>query len=117
MQFLRTIFWVILAVTAVIFAVGNWHAVTINLWGDVQVDSKLPVLLFGAFALGFVPMLLLHRATRWQMKRRVDAAERTVADLRAAQAPTPVPPSTNIVDEDMGTSPSYIPTAVPPGVS
>jgi hypothetical protein len=48
MQFLRTLFWVVLAVVAVIFAVNNWSQVTINLWGGMQADAKLPVLLLGA---------------------------------------------------------------------
>ncbi|WOK37115.1 lipopolysaccharide assembly protein LapA domain-containing protein [Sphingomonas sp. C3-2] len=114
MQFLRTIFWVILAVMAVIFAVGNWHAVTINLWGDVQVDSKLPVLLFGAFLLGLVPTLILYRATRWRLKRRLEIAERALADARAQQVETPAVPIAEAVSE--APTPAYVPTAVPPGV-
>lgn len=110
MQFLRTIFWVILAVTAVIFSVGNWTAVTINLWGDIQVDSKLPVLLFGAFLLGLVPTLILHRATRWRLKRRLDSTERALADARGIPA-APAPAAAESVP------PAYVPTAVPPGVS
>ncbi|MCJ8157635.1 lipopolysaccharide assembly protein LapA domain-containing protein [Sphingomonas sp. LaA6.9] len=111
MQFLRTIFWVILAVTAVIFAVANWTSVTINLWGDIQVDSKLPVLLFGAFLLGLVPTLILHRATRWRLKRKLDSTERALADARGLST-TPAAPA---VEPDM--PPAYVPTAVPPGVS
>ncbi|RJF93038.1 DUF1049 domain-containing protein [Sphingomonas cavernae] len=111
MQFLRTIFWVILAVTAVIFAVGNWTAVTINLWGDIQVDSKLPVLLFGAFLLGLLPTLILHRATRWSLKRKLDSTERALADVRGYTT-TPAAPAAG-----SETPPPYAPTAVPPGVS
>lgn len=109
MQFLRTIFWVILAVTAVIFSAGNWTSVTIELWGDVQVDSKLPVLLFGSFLLGLVPTLILHRATRWRLKRRLDTAERALADARGYAAPAP--------EQAESAPPAYVPTAVPPGVS
>lgn len=110
MQFLRTIFWVILAVTAVIFSVGNWTAVTINLWGDIQVDSKLPVLLFGAFLLGLLPTLILHRATRWRLRRKLDSTERSLAEARGQMmSPAPEPLDT--------TPPAYVPTAVPPGVS
>lgn len=111
MQFLRTIFWVILAVTAVIFSVSNWTAVTINLWGEVQVDSKLPVLLFGAFLLGLVPTLILHRATRWRLKRKLDTIERALADARELAATPAAQPAAE------PETPAYVPTAVPPGVS
>jgi putative membrane protein len=82
MQFLRTLFWVVLAVVAVIFAVNNWTQVTVNLWGGLQADAKLPVLLLGAFLIGLVPMYLLHRATRWSLRRRLDSAERSLLELR-----------------------------------
>lgn len=109
MQFLRTIFWVILAVAAVIFSLGNWTPVTINLWGDVQVDSKLPVLLFCAFLVGLLPTLILYRAHRWSARRKLEAAERTLAELRGTP-PSPPPEQTTL-------PPAAIPTAVPPGVS
>ena len=50
MQFLKTLFWVIVAVFLAILASRNWHDVTINLWGDIQLDTlsdryTLPVVL------------------------------------------------------------------------
>jgi putative membrane protein len=94
MQFLRTLFWVVLAVVAVIFAVNNWNQVTVNLWGGLQADAKLPVLLFAAFLLGLVPMFILHRATRWSLRRRLDSAERSLAELRTPEVTPadPIPP-------------------------
>ncbi len=94
MQFLKTLFWVVLTVAAVIFAMRNWTPVTVNLWGGLLVDAKLPVLVFGAFAAGFLPMFGYHRAMRWRLKRRLDSHERTLADMRgigdmATPAPTP----------------------------
>jgi uncharacterized integral membrane protein len=93
MQFLRTLFWVVLAVVAVIFAVNNWSQVTVNLWGGLQADAKLPVLLFAAFLIGLVPMFILHRATRWSLRRRLESAERSLSELRALDTPAtdPVP--------------------------
>lgn len=91
MQFLRTLFWVILAVLAVIFSFANWTPVTLNLWGSIQVDSRLPFLLLIAFLIGFLPMLLLYRTTRWRLRRRAEAAERTLADIRALSAATAAP--------------------------
>jgi putative membrane protein len=115
MQFLRTLFWVVLAVVAVIFAVNNWSQVTINLWGGLQADAKLPVLLLGAFLIGLVPMYLLHRATRWSLRRRLDSAERSLAELRAIDAPAPVPaPATapSLVGDSI--APVAMPTAYSP---
>ena len=107
MQFLRTLFWVVVAVVAVVFAVRNWTPVTINLWGGLQADVKLPVLLFGAFLIGLLPFYVLHRATRWRMRRRLDNAERALADIRG--------PEQTFADEAT-LPPGAIPGAVPPAV-
>ena len=76
MQFLRILLWVVIAVLATILASRNWHDVTINLWGDIQADIKLPVLLAVAFLIGFLPPYLLLRAHRWRDRRRSEAIER-----------------------------------------
>jgi uncharacterized integral membrane protein len=78
MQFLKTLFWVALAVLVVLFAKGNWYAVTLKLWGGLEVDVKLPVLLVAVFLLGLLPTLLIHRARIWSLKRRLEPFERTV---------------------------------------
>ena len=51
MNFLRTLFWVVVAVSLAIFATRNWIDVTVSLWGNLQADIKLPVLLFVIFLL------------------------------------------------------------------
>ena len=91
MQFLKTLFWVVLAVAAVIFAMRNWTPVTVNLWAGLLIDAKLPVLIFGAFALGFLPTFLLHRATRWRLRRRLESHERALADIRGVGEIAAVP--------------------------
>jgi uncharacterized integral membrane protein len=106
MQFLRTLFWVIVAVIAVIFAVRNWIPVTVNLWGGIVADVKLPVLLAIAFLIGFLPAFALYRATRWRLRRRLENAERALVDARPAEAPQPagmLPP---------GAAPIAVPPAV-----
>ena len=85
MQFLRILLWVVIAVLVTILAGRNWHDVTVNLWGDIQADIKLPVLLAAAFLTGFLPPYLLLRARRWRDRRRNEAIERQ----RAVEA-TPV---------------------------
>jgi uncharacterized integral membrane protein len=87
MQFLKTLFWVLLAVVAVLFAVRNWTPVTLNLWGDIQADVKIPVLLFVIFLLGFLPTWLLMRTRIWSHRRRLEAYERSRVP---SASPTPV---------------------------
>ena len=86
MQFLKTLFWVALAVVVVLFASRNWVPVTVALWGGLEADVKLPVLVFGAFLLGFVPMLILYRARLWSLRRRIETHERNAASF-PGQAP------------------------------
>jgi uncharacterized integral membrane protein len=71
MQFLKTLFWVVLAVFVAIIARNNWTDVTINLWGSLQADIKLPLLVFLALLLGFLPPFLILRARLWSAKRRL----------------------------------------------
>ncbi|MBA3677131.1 MAG: DUF1049 domain-containing protein [Sphingosinicella sp.] len=88
MQFLKTLFWVALAVVLVLFASVNWTSVTITLWGGLEADVKLPMLVFAAFLAGFLPMLVLHRARMWSQRRRIEQLERQSA-LQQAPAVTP----------------------------
>ena len=60
MQFLKTVFWVLIAVVVALFARSNWSDVTLNLWGDIQADIRLPILLLIVFLIGFLPTWLIH---------------------------------------------------------
>ncbi|MDB5685896.1 MAG: hypothetical protein JWR77_485 [Rhizorhabdus sp.] len=83
MHFLKTLFWVIVAVIVMAFAHGNWTEVSINLWAGLVLRTKLPVIVVGSVLLGFVPPYVMLRATRWRMKRRIDNIERNNAVLKA----------------------------------
>jgi putative membrane protein len=83
MQFLKTLFWVILAVVLVLFAHTNWKMVTVDLWGGLQADVKLPVLVIFAFLLGFLPTFLVYRARLWALRRRLE----TQAQVHVANMP------------------------------
>jgi lipopolysaccharide assembly protein A len=85
MQFLKTLFWVLLAVVLVLFSTRNWSDVTLNLWGDIQADIKIPLLVFVAFLLGLLPTWLLMRARIWSLNRRQESLERQ----RSTVAPPP----------------------------
>jgi len=87
MQFLKTVFWVLIAVVVVLFASRNWSDVTLNLWSDIQADIKLPILLLVVFLIGFLPTWLVMRARIWAHRRRIEAMERT----RVASLPTAAP--------------------------
>jgi lipopolysaccharide assembly protein A len=89
MQFLKTLFWVALTIGAILFSSFNWTTVVLNLWGGLQADVKLPVLLLAAFLLGFLPMFGLHRARMWSARRRADAFERQIALMQAPPPPAP----------------------------
>ena len=86
MQFLKTVFWVLVAVVLALFSYRNWGDVTLNLWGDIQADIKIPILLLFVFLLGLLPTWLIMRARLWNYRRRLDALERTKA---ASVAPAP----------------------------
>ncbi|WP_404712801.1 hypothetical protein [Sphingomonas sp. MMS24-J13] len=85
MGFLRTLFWVAVTVVVVVFSIRNWVPVTINLFGDLQADVKLPVLLMIVFLIGFVPLYLWHYAWRWRERRR------RTSELGAAVQPVVTP--------------------------
>lgn len=90
MRFISTVLWALAAVLVALFAYRNWADVTLNLWGDIQADVKIPILLLAVFLLGFLPTWLLMRARLWGCSRRVEALERTRASV-AADEPSPEP--------------------------
>lgn len=112
MQFLKTIFWVVIAVLLVVFSISNWTSIDITLWNGVVLVTKLPVAIFVAFLIGLLPYFLLHRATRWTLQRKLNQVERQLAETRALFGPKPVEtPAPGAIP------PSAAPIAVPPGVS
>lgn len=82
MNFLKAVFWVAVGGMLVMLSVGNWHDVTLNLWGDTQVDIKLPVLIAVMFLLGWLPTWLLYRARLWRQRQRLESFERQQAVVR-----------------------------------
>lgn len=89
MQFLKILFWVLVAVVVVLFAAHNWTPVTLNLWGDIQADIKIPILLLIFFVLGFLPTYLVMRTRLWAHKRKLDSLERSRAPTSAQPAHDP----------------------------
>ena len=77
-------------VTAIL-ATRNWHDVTLNLWGDIQADIKVPFLVGLAFLLGWLPTYLIYRARLWRQRQRLDNFERQQAAPRAEMTVQDVP--------------------------
>ena len=71
MQFLKTLLWVLVAVLVAIIASNNWRDVTVDLWSNLQLDIKLPVLLLAVFLAGLLPTWLVMRGKLWRLKRRI----------------------------------------------
>jgi uncharacterized integral membrane protein len=86
MQFLKTLFWVVLAVVMVLFASSNWKAVEVNLWAGLVAEIKLPILVLFAYLIGLVPTLIMYRARLWSLRRRLDTQSGAVGN-----GPAPVP--------------------------
>ncbi|WP_114228706.1 MULTISPECIES: LapA family protein [Sphingomonas] len=81
MQFLRTTFWVVIAVFLAILGRNNWSDVTLNLWGPFQADIKIPLLVLIVFLLGFLPTFLILRGRIWALKRRQGVPARPVEPI------------------------------------
>ena len=91
MQFLKTLVWVVTAVFLAILASRNWHDVTLNLWGDIQVDIKTPVLIGAMFLVGWLPTYLIYRAKLWRQRQRLENIERQQAVVRTEPSVEDVP--------------------------
>ena len=91
MQFLKTLVVVVIAVFLAILASRNWHDVTLNLWGDIQADVKVPFLIGVMFLLGWFPTYLLYRARLWRQRQRLDNFERQQAAPRVEPPDPDVP--------------------------
>ncbi len=114
MQFLKILFWCLLAFVAAVFTISNWNAVQIQLWGGLIADVNLPLLLLVTFLIGFVPTMLYNHAIRWRLRQRLSTYERELLELR-----TPRPEPVAIVPVETPVMPvsgvSSVPTATPPG--
>ena len=73
MKILRTIIWVLAAIGFLIFAAYNWQPVELQLWQNLVLETKVPMLVLLAFLAGFVPMWALHRSVVWNQNRRIRA--------------------------------------------
>lgn len=86
MRFLKTLFWIVIAVLVTYFAAQNWRDVTIDLWGNLQADVKIPVLLAVMVLVGFLPSWLVYRARLWTMTNRLSPPHRQTVGATTNEA-------------------------------
>ena len=70
MRFLITLWWMVVAVIVALFSYRNWRDVTVDLWGPLQLDVKLPLLMLLLILLGAIPTWLVLRARYWNLSRK-----------------------------------------------
>lgn len=92
MQIVRTVIWVLLLVALAVFSYANWIPVSVRIWDNLLVDTMLPAIVVVSFLIGFLPMWLYHRGSKWQAKRRIAALENAARTAIATpvQAKQPV---------------------------
>lgn len=78
MQIIRTIVWVVILFAILTFSFFNWETVEVNLWENLVLETKVPVLVIIAFLLGLVPMWLYHRSVKWSLSRRIRSLENSI---------------------------------------
>ena len=83
MQIVRTVIWVLLLVGLLLFSIANWDpTVTVRIWQGIVIDTKIPAIVIVSFLIGFVPMWLYHRGSKWRANRKIaslETAARTAA--------------------------------------
>lgn len=94
MQFVRTLLWLIALVAFVILTVLNWETtLAMRIWPGYVWDTRLPAIIIAAFLLGLVPTWLIHRGTKWRLKRRISHLETAARNHPAVQRPVEPPPA------------------------
>jgi hypothetical protein len=88
MQIIRTIVWVVLLLALLLFSFNNWNPVDIKIWENLVLETKLPLLVVGAFLLGLAPMWLRLKADRWRMNRRINTLENAAKSVMPSAALT-----------------------------
>ncbi|WP_340265272.1 hypothetical protein [Sphingobium mellinum] len=89
MQFLKTAFWVVLAVAIALFCKANNRPTEIKIWGDIIWETRIWFPMLIAFLAGAVPFWIISRASRWRMKRKLESTERALVAATAAASSVP----------------------------
>ncbi len=110
MQIVRTIVWVVLLFAVLVFSWGNWDQnVAVRIWAGLVWDTKLPAVVIVSFLLGFLPMWLIHRSSKWSMKRRITSLETATARLATPPPATTLAEPVRPTHPPMATRPANLP--------
>lgn len=97
MNIIRTLLWICLTALLVAFMAMNWHRAPVNFWpldaGYLYFEWPVGLIALAFFALGLVPMWLLHKAGHWRMNRRIQSLENSV---RANTVAPPIATTTQL---------------------
>ena len=111
MQFVRTIFWVVILAALLVFTAFNWKPVEVQIWTNLVLETKIPALVIVAFLLGLIPTWLLHRGVKWRLQRRISALETATRHTAARPHDTLTGASTTRPHDP----PASAPATRPPG--
>ena len=95
MNIIRTLVWIAITALLVAFIAMNWNKAPVNFWpidagsdhgGYLHFDWPVGFIALVFFALGLLPMWLLHRAQRWRLTRRIATLENSLAQTLGVPA-------------------------------
>jgi hypothetical protein len=88
-QFVRVVVLVLLLFGMLVFSWANWdQRVIVQIWSDLIVETNVPALVILSFMAGFLPLLFLHRTSKWRLSRRVRSLEKAIRDAVGTAAGT-----------------------------
>ncbi len=93
---MKALRWIVFGAVLALFALfsfSNWTRVPITLPDGAIVAVFLPIVVFIAFLLGWLPVLLLHLAARASWRRRTAKVERLLDDALSTGPRVVAPPS------------------------
>lgn len=119
---MRALRWTLVGIVLAIFALfafSNWTPVPLVLPDGARVLVPLPIIVFGAFLIGWLPLLLLHTASRATWRRRIAKVERALDEtltprtvaLPLAATPIAMPMPAPVVPPVADPLPSNLPPA------
>ncbi|MEY4160563.1 MAG: hypothetical protein RLZZ136_1184 [Pseudomonadota bacterium] len=88
MKTVKTIIWVVVIIGLLLFSAANWTTTSVKIWEGLVWETKLPAVVVIAFLLGLLPMWILAKAGRWQLKRRINALENAASTASASLSAT-----------------------------
>lgn len=100
MQLIRTLLLLLVTIALVAFIAINWQTVPLNLWpladgNYVHLEWPVGFIVLVSMVLGFLPMWLIHKGARWQLKRRIGFLENSVKSA-SQSVPTAVATTTQL---------------------